>query len=182
MSGEHVQRARRLLAGVEKNHAPATFGCGFRATDMVVLDLVARDGLAIDLFVIDTGRLPPQTHGLIARVRRDYGLEIRHFYPWPGAIDAYLEQYGFDEGVEAREAARAIRFDEPLGRALARKRGWITARRSGNDVSLDPMHGIWTFSPLAGWSDDDVRDYLRANRVPWNDDGRALRGALLEPA
>ena len=182
MSGEPLQRARRLLAGVEKNHAPATFGCGFAAADMVVLDLIARDGLAIDIFTIDTGCLSRRTHALIARVRKDYGLEIRTFYPWPGAIDAYLEQYGSDEGMEAREAGHAIRFDEPLARALARKRGWVTARRSENDVALDPMHGIWTFSPLAGWSEDEVRDYLRANRVPWNDDRRTLRAEALEQA
>ena len=182
MSGEQLQRARRLLAGVEKNHAPATFGCGFGAADMVVLDLIARDGLAIDIFTIDTGHLAPGTHALSARVRKDYGLEIRILYPWPGAIDAYLEQYGFDQGMEAREAAQSIRFHEPLGRALAKKRGWVTARRSGNDVSLDPMHGIWTFSPLAGWSDGEVREYLRANRVPCNDDGRELRIEALEPA
>jgi phosphoadenosine phosphosulfate reductase len=146
---ERVQRARRLLAGVEKNHSPAVFGCGFRAADMVVLDLIARDGLA-----------------------------IRMFAPWPESVDALVEQYG----LEAGEASRALRFDEPLTRALAKKRGWVTARRAGNDVSLDAMRGIWTFGPLAGWSQEDVREYLRANRVPWNDDQPPQRIALLEEA
>jgi phosphoadenosine phosphosulfate reductase len=175
---ERVQRARRLLAGVEKNHSPAVFGCGFRAADMVVLDILARDGLAIDLFTIDTGELSPQTHALIARVRKDYGLAIRMFAPWPESVDALVEQYG----LEAGQASRAIRFDEPLTRALAKKRGWVTARRCGNDVSLDAMRGIWTFSPLAGWSQEDVREYLRANRVPWNGDLPPQRIALLEEA
>ena len=173
-AAERVQRARRLLAGVEKHHSPAVFGCGFRAADMVVLDLIARDGLAIDLFTIDTGELSPQTHGLIARVRKDYGLGVRMLAPWPESVDALVEQYG----REAGEASRAIRFEEPLTRALARKRGWITARRSGSDVSLDAMRGVWTFSPLAGWAEDDVREYLRTNHVPWNDQRPARIGVV----
>lgn len=177
-AAERARRARRLLAGVEKNHSPAVFGCGFRAADMVVLDLVARDGLAIDIFTIDTGELSPRTHKLIARVRKDYGLAIRMLSPWPGSVDALIEQYG----LEAGEASRAIRFEEPLTRALAKKRGWVTARRCANDVSLDAMRGIWTFSPLAGWSEEEILEYLRANRVPWNDEPPAKRIGVLEEA
>ena len=177
-AAERVQRARRLLAGVEKNHAPAVFGCGFRAADMAVLDLIARDGLAIDTFFIDTGLLSPQTRALVTRVCRDYGLDVRTFAPWPGSVDALVEQYG----DEAGEASRTIRFEEPLTRSLAKKRGWVTARRTGNDIALDAMRGIWTFSPLAGWSGEDVREYLVANHVPFNEDAPPLVVDALEEA
>ena len=69
-----------------------------------------------------------------------------------------------------------MRKVEPLRRALAGKRSWITGlRREQSDTrtdlaeaALDPAHGIWKFSPLADWSLDEVRQYLRANAVPYN--------------
>jgi phosphoadenosine phosphosulfate reductase len=69
-----------------------------------------------------------------------------------------------------------VRKVEPLRRALAGKRGWITGlRREQSDTRLDvaetafdPVHGIWKFSPLADWALDDTWQYLRENRVPYN--------------
>jgi phosphoadenosine phosphosulfate reductase len=174
-----VDRARKLLAGVEKNYSPAVLASSFGAEDMVVLDLIARDGLAIHIFTLDTGRLPKQTHELIAKVRKRYGLNIGVYQPWPDSVAAYVEAHGADgfyEGIDERKACCTVRKVEPLRRALAGKRGWITGlRREQSDTrselaetALDPVHGIWKFSPLVDWSNDDVWAYLRQNNVPYN--------------
>ena len=174
-----VDRARRLLAAVEKNHSPAVLASSFGAEDMVVLDLIARDGLAIGIFTLDTGRLPQETHALIADVRRRYGLEIDVFTPWPDSVGAYIEQYGIDgfyDGIEQRKGCCGVRKVEPLRRALSGKRGWVTGLRREQadsraeipEAEHDAVHGLWKFSPLADWSEDDVWDYLRANKVPYN--------------
>jgi phosphoadenosine phosphosulfate reductase len=176
---ERVGRARRLLAAIEKNHSPAALASSFGAEDMVVLDLIARDGLAIGIFTLDTGRLPLETHDLVARVRDHYGLDIEIFAPWPGSVDSYVEQYGFDgfyDSVDARKGCCNVRKVEPLRRALAARRGWITGLRRGEaesrasvqEVQRDAVTGKWKFSPLADWTNDDVWEYLRANRVPYN--------------
>ena len=176
---DRVGRARRLLAGIEKNHSPAALASSFGAEDMVVLDLIARDGLAIGIFTLDTGRLPRETHALIAEVRRRYGIEIDVFSPWPDSVGAYVEQHGIDgfyANVEARKACCAVRKVEPLNRALARKRGWITGLRRDQaesraalaEVEHDAARGLWKFNPLADWSSAEVWEYLRANRVPYN--------------
>ena len=176
---ERVERARRLLAGVEKNYSPSALASSFGAEDMVVLDLIARDGLAISIFTLDTGRLPKETHDLITKVRKQYGLDIELFSPWPDSVDAFVEEHGMDgfyEGVEQRKACCAVRKVEPLRRALTGKRGWITGlRREQSDTrtgvvetALDPIHGLWKFSPLADWSEEDVWTYLRTNHVPYN--------------
>jgi len=176
---DRVERARRLLASVEKNHSPTALASSFGAEDMVVLDLIARDGLAISIFTLDTGRLPQETHDLIAEVRHRYGLDIQVFTPWPGSVDSYVEQYGIDgfyEGVDERKACCAVRKVEPLRRALAGRRGWITglrreqadSRAALNEAEHDDATGKWKFSPLADWTSDDVWQYLRANRVPYN--------------
>jgi phosphoadenosine phosphosulfate reductase len=176
---ERVERTRRLLASIEKNHSPTALASSFGAEDMVVLDLIARDGLAIDVFTLDTGRLPQETHDLIAKVRHRYGLAIEVFTPWPDSVDSYVEQYGLDgfyEGVDQRKACCAVRKVEPLRRALANRRGWITglrreqadSRATVNEVEQDSATGKWKFSPLASWTDDDVWAYLRGNQVPYN--------------
>jgi phosphoadenosine phosphosulfate reductase len=176
---ERVERARRLLASIEKNHSPAALASSFGAEDMVVLDLIARDGLAIDIFTLDTGRLPEETLDLIADVRRRYGIGIDVYTPWPDSIDAYVEQHGVDgfyDGIEQRKACCAVRKVEPLRRALSAKRGWITGLRREQAESRaaiaesehDPVHNKWKFSPLADWSEEDVWTYLRTNKVPYN--------------
>jgi phosphoadenosine phosphosulfate reductase len=174
-----VASARRLLAAVEKIHSPAAFASSFGAEDMVVLDLIARDGLGIGIITLDTGRLPAQTHALVAEVRNRYGLHIATYSPWPESVDAYVSDHGIDgfyDGVEQRRACCAVRKVEPLERALAGKRAWITGlRRAQADTRTvlqeeahDPSRRLWKFNPLAEWSDADVWQYLRANAVPYN--------------
>jgi phosphoadenosine phosphosulfate reductase len=174
-----VERARRMLAAIEKNHSPAALASSFGAEDMVLLDLIARDGLGISVFTLDTGRLPQATHDLIARVRKRYGIAIDVYAPWPESVDAYVAEHGIDgfyDGVSQRKACCAVRKLELLKRALARKRGWITGlRREQSDtrahvaeVERDDAAHQWKFNPLADWSHDDVWIYLRANEVPYN--------------
>ena len=174
-----VDRARKLLAAVEKNHTPAVFASSFGAEDMVVLDLIARDGLAIRTFTLDTGRLPRETHELIAQVRRSYGIPIDVYTPWPDSVDAYVAEHGIDgfyDGVAQRKACCAVRKVEPLRRALAGKRAWVTGlRREQADTRAtiaeserDEAFGLWKHNPLVEWSEDDVWSYLRENAVPWN--------------
>jgi len=176
---DRIQAARRLLASVEKNHSPAALSSSFGAEDMVLLDLIARDGLAIEIFTLDTGRLPRETHALIAQVRRRYALDIAAHTPWPESVDAYVAEHGFDgfyDGIEQRKACCAVRKVEPLNRALAGKRGWITGLRREQSESraalaeaeYDDARSLWKFNPLADWSQDDVWSYLRTHNVPWN--------------
>jgi phosphoadenosine phosphosulfate reductase len=94
-------------------------------------------------------------------------------------VDSYVEQYGIDgfyDGVDERKACCAVRKVEPLRRALASRRGWITglrrdqaeSRASIVETLQDPATGKWKFSPLADWSEEDVWTYLRGNHVPYN--------------
>ena len=176
---ERVTRARRLLAGIEKNYSPAVFSSSFGAEDMVLLDMIANYGLAIEIFTLDTGRLPPETHTLIATVRKRYALDIAAYTPWPDSVEAYVSEHGVDgfyDGIEQRKACCAVRKIEPLRRALAGKRGWLTGlRREQSDsratieeAAFDPDHNLWKFNPLADWTESDIWTYLRRHNVPSN--------------
>jgi len=177
--GERVAQSRHILAVAEKNHSPAVFASSFGAEDMVVLDLISRDGLAIRTFTLDTGRLPKETLALVADVRRRYGLPVDVYSPWPESVDAYVAEHGIDgfyDGVAQRKACCAVRKLEPLGRALAGKRAWVTGLRREQadsraqvaELERDEPHHVWKYNPLVDWSESDVWQYLRENRVPYN--------------
>jgi len=69
-----------------------------------------------------------------------------------------------------------MRKVEPLHRALAGKKAWITGLRreqatTRGDVQteiFDAANGLMKFNPLATWSNAEVWQYIRAHRVPYN--------------
>jgi phosphoadenosine phosphosulfate reductase len=172
-------RAARLLHGVVRDFPPVAFASSFGVEDMVLLDLIARQRLAIDVLTLDTGRLPAETHALIEEARERYAVRIEAIAPDAGAVDAYVAARGLDGfygSVEARKACCHVRKVEPLSRALRPYSAWVTglrraqaeSRAAVDEIGADPAHGIIKANPLAGWSDDDVWSYIREHDVPYN--------------
>ena len=168
-----------ILQRVARTHAPAAFACAFGAEDMVLLDLIAEHTPSIDVFTLDTGRLPTETHNVRHAVRKRYAIDVRVVQPDPDAIARYVARHGvngFYEGVRQRQACCDVRKVKPLARALKGNRAWITGlRRAQSDAradvpveDYDAAHDLLKFNPLAEWSAADVWTYLRANRVPYN--------------
>jgi phosphoadenosine phosphosulfate reductase len=159
--------------------APAAFSTSFGAEDMVVLDLIRRNDLAIDVFTLDTGRLPEETYALMQRVEERYGKCVATYFPAARAVQELVAANGingFYASVDNRKACCAIRKLEPLGRALAGKRAWVTGLRAQQSVTraalafreTDAERGLEKFNPLADWTEADVWAYIRADDVPYN--------------
>ncbi len=174
-----VADTRATLARIATEHAPAVFASSLAAEDMVLTDLILRAKLPIAIFTLETGRLHAETLGMVDRVREVYGVEIALYKPEPAAVDAYVAAHGinaFYDSVEMRKECCRIRKVEPLNRALAGNKAWITGQRRAQSTTRaelavqedDPAHGMQKFNPLADWSEDDVWHYLRANGVPYN--------------
>ena len=174
-----VAAAARLLADIADAHAPAVFANSLGAEDMVLTDLILRGGLAIEIFSLDSGRLPQETHALMQDIRRHYGLRLKLFYPRHDLIEEYTANHGinaFFDSVELRRACCQVRKVEPLRRALAGKRAWITGMRAQQAPSrealplrqFDATNGLMKFNPLVEWSEQDVWAYLRGTGVPYN--------------
>lgn len=180
MSLEHkIRQVRTLLDTVQADHAPVVFANSFGAEDMVLTDLIGRHYPAIEMFTLDTGRLPEETYRLMQQVKDDYHIDVRLYFPESAAVEKYVAQHGpngFYASVELRKACCHMRKVEPLQRALRGKRAWITGlrrdqastRKDLTEVELDADNGLQKISPLLDWELTDVWDYLKQYSVAYN--------------
>ncbi len=177
-----VDAARALLQLIASEFSPAAFASSLGAEDMVLTDMIVRDRLAIEIFSLDTGRLPAETYALIDALRKHYGLTLRLFYPRHDLVEAYTRENGvnaFYDSVDLRKGCCFVRKVEPLQRALAGRKAWITGLRAGQAATraglpmrtFDPDNGdggLEKFNPLAEWDESEVWAYLQLNQVPYN--------------
>lgn len=169
----------QTLQRIAAEFSPAVFASSLAAEDMVLTDLILQHKLPIGIFSLETGRLHKETLAMLDKVKERYGYDIALFRPQQDAVDQYVTQNGlnaFYDGVEMRRECCRIRKVEPLGRALAGNKAWITGQRRAQAATRsslavhedDPAHLMDKFNPLADWSEQDVWDYLRQHDVPVN--------------
>ena len=172
-------QARGIVARVARDHYPAVLASSLSVEDMVLTDLIGGEGLPIEVFVLDTGRLHGDTLDLVGRIERRYGIAVRIYRPQPQAVSQYVVRFGRDAfygSAELRRQCCGIRKVEPLRRALAGKQAWITGMRRAQSAfrtevaieEFDAIHGLKKFNPLAHWSEDEVWAYTRRHEVPYN--------------
>jgi len=174
-----LSATQATLARIAAEFSPAVFASSLAAEDMVITDLILQNHTPITIFSLETGRLPPETLQVLEQVKQRYDYQIQLYYPNPDAVTDYVSKHGlngFYDSVELRKQCCHIRKVEPLGRALAGKKAWITGQRrsqsstrSNLDVQEhDEAHGLEKFNPLADWSEEDVWYYLHLHKVPYN--------------
>jgi len=174
-----VARLRELLGRIQRDFAPAAFANSFGAEDMVLTHLIASEFTSIQIFTLDTLRLPKQTYELIHTSRKKYGFRLQTFTPIFEVVEDFENrngQFSMYDSVENRKSCCYIRKVEPLNRALALKKAWLTglrreqapSRKDLGESEFDADHKLTKFNPLIDWSEDDVWAYIRANDVPYN--------------
>lgn len=174
-----TQETVSLLQAIDSQHGPSAFACSFGLEDMVLLDLIAKHARRIEVFTLDTGRLPEETQELLERVRDAYSVPVRVYFPDATMVEEWVEQNGpnaFYRSVAQRKQCCHIRKVLPLGRALAGKQSWVTglrreqslARQSLQQQEWDDANKLKKFNPLLEWSLDDVWSYIRKNDIPYN--------------
>ena len=174
-----VDSTRQTLARIAAEFSPAVFASSLAAEDMVLTDLILKAGLPIGIFSLETGRLHPETLAVLDQVKATYGYDIKLYKPQDAAGADYVAGHGlnaFYNSVEMRRECCRIRKVEPLGRALAGNKAWVTGQRRAQSTTRaelnvqedDPAHGMTKFNPLADWSEEDVWNYIHANNVPYN--------------
>ena len=166
-----------LLQRAADEFSPVTQASSLGAEDVVITHLINRLQLDIPVFVLDTGMLHPQTLELLARTQATSRAPVNVYRPRDEAVIRFVQREGKDpmyRSVELRKACCHIRKVEPLERALAGQRAWITGlRREQSNARaevplVDDSAERIKFNPLANWSWGDVWHYIAAHGVDYN--------------
>jgi len=168
-----------LLRGAVRDYGRVVYANSLGAEAMVLTDLICSAVPAIDMFSIDTGRLPDETLGLLERLERRYQRRIRLLYPDMRAVEEFVRERGINSiygSLEARLRCCELRKVEPFRRGIAGYGAWVTgvrreqseSRSQVQPVVQDERYGLAKISPLLDWSDAEVWAYIRAHALPYN--------------
>ncbi len=158
----------------------AAIGTSFQGAGLVMMHLARENGIQFPVFTLDTGLLFPQTLELKKRLEDFFGFPIESLRP-----DLTVEQQEEAQGPELwkrePDLCCTIRKVLPLQGKLGDLDCWLTGlRRQQSDsradigiielYHLDESAGrdIVKLNPMARWSRDDVWNYIREHKIPYN--------------
>ena len=155
------------------------FASSLGAEDQVLTDMLLKISPHAGIFTLDTGRLPKETHDCLKETEQKYGFKYQVYRPDAEAVKKMVDEKGLDlfyESVENRKLCCHVRKVEPLKRALKGLKAWVcglrreqsVTRADLNIVEWDAANGLYKINPLVDWTEKQVWDYLRANKVPYN--------------
>ena len=153
------------------------------AEDVVLIDMAVKIKPDIQVFVLDTGRLHPETYQFMEQVREHYNIKINVMSPDSKQLETFVRDKGlYSFYNDGHQECCGIRKVMPLRRLLSTLDAWITGQRQ--DQSPDTRSGIPViqkdntfsiddrmlvkFNPLSLWTSQQVWQYIRNNDVPFN--------------
>lgn len=175
-----IQSAAEIIAEAVKLYGDKlVLASSLGAEDQVLTHLLLDANPKARVFVLDTGRLHPETYDVIAETEKKYGMKYELYYPQTEAVETLVREKGinsFYDSIENRKECCHIRKVEPLKRALSSAEAWITGIRRSQAVTRintpilewDEGFDLAKFNPLATWSEDDVWAYIKENNIPYN--------------
>ncbi len=166
-----------LLASSAAEYSPLTQASSLGAEDMVITQLLEEAHIDASIFVLDTGLLHAQTVALIERIEARYARTVHVYRPDAAAAAAFVQTHGEDamyQSLALRKQCCHIRKMEPLERALAGQKGWLTGlRREQSNARAEVRYveheaGRAKINPLADWTLGDIWHYIALKRIPYN--------------
>ena len=182
MPSPFPQPPENLSAAPLVQWAAETFGdglalaCSTGVEDCVLTHLASLTGHPVRVFLLDTGRLHPETYETYERLRWRYpGLRFQVFAPEAAEVEALVAGQGllgFRESLEARHACCEVRKVRPLQRALAGSTAWLTGLRRDQSPTrrdfqaVEPDGTRLKIAPLLAWSEEETWAYARDHAIP----------------
>jgi phosphoadenosine phosphosulfate reductase len=164
-----------LIYAIGKYFPEIVLASSFGAEDVALVDMVHRINPRTPILYLDTDFLFTETYATRDALIRKYGIA-------PIQIKSQLTPEQQAEKLGAKlwerrpdECCRQRKV-EPLARALASYKAWITgirrdqspSRATASLVEWDPQFQLIKFNPLARWTTDDVWAYIKVHQVPFN--------------
>lgn len=176
---DRVADSVALLRDAVQQFGRVVYSSSLGAESAVLTDLIFTAVPQIDIFTVDTGRLPESTLELLARIERRYERRIRVYYPDGRAVQRWVGENGingFYNGLEQRLGCCAIRKLEPFKRAVAGYGAWVTGVRSEQSearagvqpIEWDERYRMQKVSPLLPWTEAEIWAYIREHNLPYN--------------
>jgi phosphoadenosine phosphosulfate reductase len=170
---DRVLEIARVVSG------SVAFSTSLGLEDQAVLHAIARAGVGVDVFMLDTGRHFPETLDTLARTEQRYGVRIRVLAPEAAELEALVARdgiAGFRVSLASRLACCEVRKVRPLRRGLEGAAAWITGLRRGQSAgraqlpfaAWDRDYNLVKLNPIADWTGTQLESYIAANDVPVN--------------
>ena len=184
--GYGLETPQDVLAwAVERYGDRVALASSFGAEDVVLIDMLSRVRPGARVFTIDTGRLPEETYRTMDEVRERYDIRLEVYFPDNEQVESMVEKYGFNlfrESIELRKLCCEVRKVRPLNRALRDLDAWICGLRREQSVTRlsvecveverrrvgEEEREIVKLNPLIDWSEEQVWNYIREKKVPYN--------------
>ena len=168
-----------LIKYILENYKNVALSSSLGVEDQVLTDMIFKINKNSRVFTLDTGRLHSETYKVMDETNLKYGVKLEVFFPKFDDVEKlYITQgvNGHFESIDNRKNCCHIRKIEPLKRALKNVDIWITGLRASQSITRtnlpviewDENFKVIKLNPLINWNEDDVWEYIRANKVPYN--------------
>lgn len=168
-----------LIKYILENHKNVALSSSLGAEDQVLTDMILKVNKNSKVFTLDTGRLHSETYKVMDETNLKYGVKLDIFFPKFDSVENLYKTQGVNghfESIQNRKNCCNIRKIEPLKRALKGVDIWITGLRASQSITREDMPIIeWDenfkvikLNPLINWSENQVWEYIKANKVPYN--------------
>lgn len=165
-----------LLSWAIEHFAPElALGTSFGPQGVVLMHLLSVLQPETTVFYLETDLLFAETYALRDQLSSRLGMAV---IPVSGlSVQAQAEKYGPALWSREPDQCCALRKVEPLRRFLSTQRAWITGIRRSQTanraksglVEWDTANGLVKLNPLAGWTTEQVWEYIRAHELPYNE-------------
>lgn len=174
-----LQQAALDYAPLSEGHAPSVSqASSLGAEDVVISHLINSLQLNIGIFVLETGKLHPETLDVLAKLQATSRAPVEVFTPRQESVVHFVTREGAEamyKSIDLRKACCQIRKMEPLARALTGKKAWITGLRREQSGARAEVPLIDTsdtnrvkLNPLADWTWGDVWHFIGLHKVAYN--------------
>ncbi|NOV00558.1 phosphoadenylyl-sulfate reductase [Paenibacillus planticolens] len=169
------QSPEAVLKLAVETFSSLTLACSFGAEDVVLVDMLQKINPNVDIFYLDTNVHFPETYDTRDRLEQHYGTKFVQVLP-KLTLEEQAEKFGDELWKNDANQCCNIRKVDPLTDILKNYDAWITGirrdqaptRANAKKVEYDVKFGLIKFNPLAGWTSEDVWNYIRENDVIYN--------------
>lgn len=158
----------------------AAIGTSFQGAGLVVMHTAYQNGFRFPIFTIDTGLLFPETLNLKSQIENLLGTQIESLRP-EQTVDEQAAELGPELWNKNPDLCCTMRKVIPLQKRLSSLDVWITGlrRQQSEGRERTQIAEVYKFdvlrdkkliklNPMANWSRDQVKAYLKENGIPTN--------------